>query len=383
MVIGIDASRAFVSERTGTENYSWYVITQLLALPEAKKHTFILFTRPKPLIQAEVKRENVLIKEINHRYLWTQVGLAKATWGNKLDVLWVPAHTLPILRNPAVKTVVTIHGLEYKWLPEYHNLLQRWYLPLSTYYAACKADRIICVSDNTRDTLVKELRERATLIWRCKGDFARFRVILEGVESKKEKLITEAEQTKLLVKYGLKRKKYLLFIGTLQPRKNLPALITAFAKVGKELADYKLVISGSKGWQSKAIFEAAIRSGREERVVFTGRISEEVKKTLLNNASIYVQPSLTEGFALPLLEAMQSHVPVICTDGGAMPQVAGEAAVVVTLGDGFANRLTKAIAKLAGDLTLQKKLVRAGSERVGELSWEKVAKETLNSLVSL
>lgn len=174
MIIGVDASRAFISDKTGTENYSYHLINHLIRLPESRKHQFVLFTRPNAQLPPELAAyTHVLVKEIKWRYLWTQLGLAWQTWKKPhLDVLWVPAHTLPILRNPKVKTVVTIHGLEYRWLPEYKNLLQRWYLPLSTFYAVKRADQLIAVSQFTAQQLIKELRTNAKNI----------KVIPEGVE---------------------------------------------------------------------------------------------------------------------------------------------------------------------------------------------------------
>ena len=141
MRIGIDASRAFGRDRTGTENYSYEIITRMLKLPQAKKHTWILYTK-----------ENIKLP-----YLWTQVGLAYKTWTDNLDVLWVPAHTLPVLARPGLAKVVTIHGIEYEWLPAYENWLQRWYLPLSTQYAVMSASRIIAVSQFTKKQLVERL----------------------------------------------------------------------------------------------------------------------------------------------------------------------------------------------------------------------------------
>ena len=148
MRIGIDASRAFGQQKTGTESYSYELITQLLKLPEAKNHTWILYTK-----------ENIKLP-----YLWTQLGLAYRTWTDNLDVLWVPAHTLPIFARPGLKKVVTIHGIEYEWLPAYENWLQRWYLPLSTQYAVMSANKIIAVSEFTKQQLINRLNADADKI---------------------------------------------------------------------------------------------------------------------------------------------------------------------------------------------------------------------------
>ncbi len=176
MRIGIDASRAFVPNRTGTEEYSWRIIKHILALPEARKHTWVLYTRG--VIPSEVEGSlrlagaavGMTIRRINMPFLWTQVGLAGRTWLDGLDVLWVPAHTLPVLRKPGLKTVVTIHGIEYEWLPAYENALQKWYLPWSTVYAVSSATKVIAVSEFTKRQLVERLgadeRKIYDLIWK-------------------------------------------------------------------------------------------------------------------------------------------------------------------------------------------------------------------------
>ncbi len=406
MVIGIDASRAFVSKRTGTENYSYELITRMLQLPAAKSHSFVLFTRPNAIIPRQITQvANVTIITINFPALWTQVGLAWETWRRQvlqyssapvlqrkitgklvhgetgirqyIDVLWIPAHTLPVLRNPRVKTVVTIHGLEYRWLPEYHNLLQRWYLPLSTFYAAKAADRLICVSESTKRDLIDEVD----------FDIEKASVIYEGTTCSSVPVIQYSSA--VLNKYRIENKKYVLFVGTVQPRKNLGALIAAFARFSSGLSEYKLVIAGSVGWRAESDLKLPEKLGIPDKVVFTGRVDQAVLSALYQGAALYVQPSWTEGFGLPVLEAMGAGVATIVSDGGALPELVEQAAVIVNLksqmtnsqmGSGFEKRLAEAIAKVLGDQKLQKRLIVAGRQRVMQLSWERAANETLELL---
>jgi glycosyltransferase involved in cell wall biosynthesis len=402
MIIGIDASRAFVDDRTGTENYSYHVITQILQLPEAKKHVFVLFIR----LNAKVPREiggydNVIVKNIKFKYLWTQLGLAWETWKNqvfqysgkpviqqktgvqedrrtgglKLDVLWIPAHTLPVLRKPGIQTVVTIHGLEYQWLPEYKNFLQKWYLPLSTYYAAKAASGIIAVSTFTAKQLQKE-----TLI-----DKKSIKVIHEGVELIKP--IDHSNIKPMMEKFGIEDKKYILFVGSVQPRKNLVALLEAFSQLRLQLrgdtSQIKLVIAGGIGWMADDILQAPAKFGVQEKVIFTGRISDLELDDLYSHAQMYVQPSITEGFGLPVLEAMGHGGPVISSDGGALSEVVGSAGIIVSLKNDFVNELTKSMAKLCENSEKRAKLVVAGKKRVSELTWSKTAKETLKYLIDI
>lgn len=273
MLIGIDASRAFVAERTGTENYTYELITHMLRLTASKKHTFVLFIRPNAKLPRELDGySNVIVKIIKWPILWTQVGLARATWGSKLDILWIPAHTLPVLRKRQLKTVVTIHGLEYKYLREYNNLLQRWYLPLSTFYAAREADRLICVSESTKRDLVAETGV----------DTKKISVIYEGASFSDNQKTRNARKpgSQIYQKLGITEKKYILFVGTVQPRKNIGALITAIARVRQVYPDYKLVIAGGIGWEAESDLALPQALGIPDAVVFTGRVSSELLQSL-------------------------------------------------------------------------------------------------------
>lgn len=371
MIIGIDASRAFVGERTGTENYSYHLIKELVRLPSSQTHHFVLFMRDKALLPSWLKRSNVEVVVIKWPRFWTQGGLARETWTRKLDVLWVPAHTLPILRKRSLRTVVTIHGLEYKWLPQYQSLIQRWYLPLSTFYAAARANQIIAVSKATKRDLVRE-----TGI-----DPERCIVIHEGAEkSGVRQDISKRDRAKLLTRYNLSDKKYLLFVGTLQPRKNLPALIKAMRILADAFPDYRLVAAGSKGWETKAIFQAVVEEGVQDKVIFTGRVSEGMLEELYRGAAVYVQPSVTEGFGLPVVEAMRRDVPVVVSDGGALPELVEAAGLVVKLNRRFVANLAKTLSRLLSEQSLQKALAKRGRARSEQLTWTNAAEKTLTVL---
>ncbi len=398
MVIGIDASRAFSEGKTGTENYSYHLITHMLRLPEALTHNFVLFTRPNAMVPSEIDRySNVIVKEVKWRYLWTQVGLAWSTRekfsnlqfsNSQIEVLWVPAHTLPVLRRPGLKTVVTIHGLEYQWLPEYKNWLQRWYLPLSTFYAAKSADRLILVSKFS----AKQLLETTQI------DKKKIKVIYEGVvlQQMTNHKFSNSQIEETLEKYGLRSKKYILFVGTIQPRKNLVALIEAFSRFnagqnGASGRDYKLVLAGAVGWMAEDVLQAPGRYDIADKVVFAGRVDELVLRELYLGAAVYVQPSITEGFGLPVLEAMASGVAVISSDGGALTELVKDAGVIVKfsnqkfsnsqIDEGFTKQLAEAIKRVISNKLLQKKLASMGLKRVKDFSWEKAAKDSLEVIV--
>ena len=361
MRIGIDASRAFVEEPTGTERYSFEVITRLVALPEARKHEWILYIRDVIPTEALAKWRDpstslgMTIKRIGLPYLWTQVGLAARTWIDELDVLWVPAHTLPVFRRAGLRTVVTIHGIEYEWLPAYENVLQRWYLPLSTKYAVGGADKIIAVSEFTKRQLVERLN----------ADPKKIDVVYEGVS---QNLKFEVRNSKsILSYYNLQKKKYLLFVGTIQPRKNLERLVEAFLRIKDD--KLRLVICGKWGWGYEKL-----RDIQKRNIVFTGYVNDEERRVLLENALVYVQPSITEGFGLPVLEAMRAGVPVASSNGGALAEVVGDSGELFDPNDidDMKNKIELAMGN--------KKLIASGEKRAQEFSWEKAARKTYNIL---
>lgn len=362
MRIGIDASRAFVDRPTGTERYAFEVITRMLQLPEARKHTWILYTK-----SCSTQYSGLSTQIIPLKYLWTQVGLAYRTWVDKLDVLWIPAHTLPLLRKPGLRTVVTIHGIEYEWLPAYENRLQRWYLPLSTQYAVHNAHKIIAVSEFTKKQLIERLGAQANKI----------EVIHEGFDVQPQN-----NKNNVFIDYNLRSREYLITVGTIQPRKNLERLIQAFARLrGSKRRRLKLVIVGKWGWNYDGVKAAPKKFGVGERVLFLDYVDDAARQRLLEKALIYVQASITEGFGLPVLEAMNAGVPVVSSNGGALPEVVGQAGLLfdpMSIDD-ISHKLSLAI----DDHKLRKELVERGRMRVRAFGWEETAKKTLNLIVTL
>jgi len=305
--------------------------------------------------------------------LWTQVGLAARTWVDKLDVLWVPAHTLPVLRKPGIKTVVTIHGIEYEWLPAYENLLQRWYLPLSTQYAVMSASRIIAVSQFTKNQLVERLG----------ADPNKIQVIYEGVTntspSNPSPIIGEGRKGEVLTKWGLKPKQYLLFVGTVQPRKNLVRLIQAYLALSTKHLALKLVIAGKLGWNYEEVVELAKRYG----IMIVGYINETDRYSLLQNAIVYVQPSITEGFGLPVLEAMAAGVPVVSSSGGALKEIIGiqyPMSSKILFNPLDVNDMVKKIGLVLGNKKLREEMIKAGLKM--KFSWDDAAERTYRTLIS-
>lgn len=172
-----------------------------------------------------------------------------------------------------------------------------------------------------------------------------------------------------------------MYVGTLQPRKNLPTLIRAFASLveGGEIGgDVKLVLAGKAGWRCQGILELAHKSLARDRLVVTGYVASEDLPALLSGALAYVLPSWYEGFGLPVLEAMACDTPVICSNVSSLPEVAGDAALLIDPRD--ASALAHAMARIYRDPALREALVKRGRVRVGAFSWRSCAEKVLAAL---
>ncbi len=375
MVIGFDGSRAFANWRTGTENYSYQLLKALARLDSAKRakidrvNNYIVYTKPfiSDVITERMKLpKNFKIVEIKWLRLWTQCGLAMQTFKDNLDVLFVPAHTLPVIRKPALKTVVTVHDLGSEYLPSMHQLKQRLYLSFMQRFQLKSASKIIAVSKATKSDLIKRVD--------IEGD--KIKVVYEGYDKDLFKPAIDE-----------KPKTYYLFVGTVQPRKNLERIIKAFAihlrGVPKEKrrshlgGEVKLVIAGQKGWMSDEIYRLPKRLGIEDRVKFLGYVVDKDLPALYSGAIALLLPSLFEGFGLPILEAQASGCPVITSNVSSMPEVVGKGALLVD------PLSVDDIVRGMGEIgETREKLIKAGFENVRRFSWEKCARETLEVLLS-
>lgn len=354
MVIGFDGSRAFVSKRTGTENYSYQLLKSLTQIDS--KNQYIVYLRPgnNP---GKGWPTNFKFSILNFKFLWTQVGLATQTFKDKLDVLFIPAHTSPLFHRPGLKTVVTVHDLGAEYLPQLHQLKQRLYLKWVTNYQLKNATKLIAVSKATKDDLINKIGIKAKKI----------EVVYEGYDKDKFKI----QSSKF--KNNVKAKGYYLFVGTVQPRKNLARLIKAMEKFPG-----RLVIAGGKGWDADSIYSLPKKLGIEDKVKFLGYVPEKDLPGLYFGAQAFVFPSLFEGFGLPILEAQACSCPVLTSNLSSMPEVAGKGAIYVN-----PYSVESIIEGMKEVVRNKQKLVKLGLENVKKFSWENCAKETLQVLESV
>ena len=363
MLIGIDASRAVTQERTGTGNYSLQLIRHLLALESGHRYR-LYFNRP-PTVELFPMAADLEQRVMPFPRLWTHVRLSWEMARQPPDVLFVPAHVLPLVHPRS--SVVTVHDLGYRHYPAAHPLLDRLYLDLSTRYNARAARRVIAVSQATQDDLVQHYGIEPDKIT----------VVYSGWDERMQPVEDEGTIEGVKARYHI-RGEYVLYVGTLQPRKNLGRLLEAVALLRKEARRGEapsLIIAGRKGWLYDPVFQQVERLGLEGEVVFPGYVPQEDLPALLSGARLFVFPSLYEGFGLPVLEAMACGTPVVCSNVSSLPEVAGDAALLVDPLD--VEGMAEAMNRLLQDEGLRAELVERGYRQVRRFSWERCARATL------
>lgn len=373
MIIGIDASRAVRAQRTGTERYSLEIIRHLLAMPEAGEHRWRLYLdapdRDARLTEHLPSADHVEVCVIPARRLWTHRALAQEVTRRRPDVLFVPAHVIPFVmpasRLPA--SVATVHDLGCHAFPETHTWQQRLLIEGGTRWSVHVAQRVIAVSQATADDLIARYRVPTQ----------RIRVIYEAPAQ--AAIVTHHQVTEVCERYGLHRP-YALFVGTIQPRKNVARLLRAYDWLYRNTSvAWDLVFAGAPGWLSDSLYERAAALGLAQHVRFLGYVPDDELPALLKGALFFSFPSLFEGFGLPVLEAQSYGVPVLTSNNSSLPEVAGDAALLVDPTD--VDAIANAMLRLSQDEVLRQQLIEAGYANVRRFSWEKAAQETLAVLV--
>lgn len=385
MRIGIDASRALRAKRTGTERYALEIIRHLLALPEAARFQWRLYVDEAPpdgfFTQRITANQDIASPEIcllPRQRLWTHRALAREIKRYPPDLLFVPAHVLPFTMTllpgatHRLPSVVTIHDLGYRYFPQAYSRFQRIYLPLSTRWNAFTASAVIGVSQATADDLQHlygtlfygTLGDKLTVIHEAQADPM---TAIQGAPVHDE--IDAAR-----VRYQLPPC-YALYVGTLQPRKNLRRLLFAYAKLYQQQIVWHLVLVGTAGRQADEFHQLAATLGIEDNVHFLGYVTDAELSILYQGAHFLAFPSLFEGFGLPVLEAQAHGVPVMTSNNSSLPEIAGDAALLVDPTD--VDAIAGAMLRLSQDEELRQQLIAAGHKNVQRFSWEKAARETL------
>jgi len=363
MLIGIDSSRAARTERTGTEAYSLHLIRALL--DAAPQHRFRLYAdRPLP---REFDAPHAEPRVMPFPRLWTHARLSAEMLTRPPEALFVPAHVVPLIHPRAV---VTVHDLGYLYFPQAHPSSARLYLDLSTRWSVRAAARVIADSQATKDDLARHYGtppEKITVAYPGRDETLRRADDPAAIEAVKRRYEIPGD--------------YALYLGTLQPRKNITRLIQAFSNLKSQISNLQLLVAGGKGWLYDDIYTEVKRLGLEGQVLFPGRVAEEDKAALLSGATALVFPSLYEGFGLPVVEAMQCGAPVICSNTSSLPEVAGDAALLVDPTN--VDELAQAMRRLFDDANLRQTLVERGYAQAQKFSWAACAANVLSVVESV
>ena len=372
MIIGIDASRTIIGQRTGTEAYATFLLQAFIPLAVAHNHRIRLYFNQPPSPDLFHHRPQVEHVGIPFPRLWTHLRLAGELHRHPPDIFFTPAHVIPF--SYFGPCVATVHDLGYHHFPEAHPKRQLAYLRWSTRHNGRRARRIVADSEATKQDLIHLDGIPAEKI----------DVIYPGVDPMLQPVIDEARRTAVYRKYNI-TPPYLLYLSTLQPRKNLVRLIQAYAASG---LPHQLVLAGKPGWLSQPILEVisnvAARPLRvqssviSEKIVVTGFVDEVDKAALLSGATAVLYPSLYEGFGFPVLEAQACGTAVLTANSSSLPEVAGDAALLVDPLDTAA--ITEGMQRLVHDEPLRQTLVQKGFENVKRFNWEETAVQLLNTL---
>jgi glycosyltransferase involved in cell wall biosynthesis len=422
MKIGIDVSRANKSHKTGTEWYAYYLVREFAQLD--KLNEYILYT-DAPLVgglkdlnkdfvhdgsdtalsyEFDEKGYQILKSPHNNfkakvlkwpfRYFWTLGGLSLEMLFNKPDVLFIPSHVLPIIHPK--KSIVTIHDIGFvkdsslfeknEIGPEefnfrtFINIFVRLftfgkygansydYLRWSTKYALDKASKIITVSYFTKTELIENYRFNQE----------KLAVVYNGYNKDLYRKIDDQNKIdRILEEQGVEQP-YFFYIGRLEKKKNIAALIEAYAIMRDKYPDikHKLVLIGDASFGFDEIKYMTREFDIVDDVIMPGWLDEDLIPYFYNGASAFVFPSKYEGFGIPLLQAMACEVPVAASRVSSIPEVLGEAAVYFHPDYSFS--IAEAMHAVISDNDLRNSLIKKGLKRVGMFSWSKCAKETLD-----
>jgi len=358
MILGFDANEANSMSRVGVGWYAYYLIHELAARAGSGLEIRI-FLKTAPL--SDLPKETVHFKYIvvPKRTVWSQIDLPVALILNHrdLDIFLSPAHYAP--RFCPCPTVVVVHDLSYFYYPQDFLKKDLYQLVNWTRYSVQKAQKIIAVSEVTKEDIVKNYPVNNEKVV----------VVQNGFSVPKIK----AEQPGFEIKHP-----YFLYLGTLQPRKNLQNLLLAFARFQSRYPDFSLYLVGKKGWLFEGILDLIQKLQLTNAVIVTEYLKDSEKNYLLKHARALLAPGFYEGFGLPILEGFAAQVPVLSSNTGALPEVAGEGALYFnpTKVSEIVDCMTKITEQKALGSSLQKK----AEKKLKEFSWEKTTDQILKVL---
>ena len=377
MKIGIDIRTLMESQYSGVSEYTLNLLTEIFR--QDQKNQYKLFYNsghdisarmPKfdfPNVEIVASRyPNKLFNNILQRiFQWPKIDQKLG-----VDLFFVPNIGFISLSDKC-KKIITIHDLSFLRYGEFFSWKRRlWHKLINVKKIVRSFDYIIAVSENTKRDLI-EL---------CGIPEEKIKVIYSGI-GKEFKIISKEENNQVKSKYNLPDK-FILFLGTIEPRKNIGGLIRAYSQFrndNPEMSDVNLVLVGGRGWKFKNIFREYENSKYKSDIIWLDYIDSTDKPAVYNLASLFVYPSFYEGFGFPPLEAMACGVPVISSNSSSLPEIINNAGILITPNN--VSELATAIESVLKNGKLGKTLISRGIENVNRFSWEECAGEYIRNFV--
>ena len=361
MRIGIEAERANNKTKTGVEHYVKELILHLAKIDSSNEYTLYLQTPPADWFLTLPK--NFHLRLMPFPIFWTQLRISWEMLISPPDVLFVPASTLPLIHP---KSVYTEHDVAWIYYPEIFTWYMRQFHRIFSWLARKGATKIISISESTKKDLISHY------------DVAPKKIAVVAHGYTETNLVTDPLSSEVEAKLP---KDYLLFLSTLQPRKNLELLIDAFRELKNEHPElpHKLVVAGKPGWKFQEILIKIDEN--KDIVTYLGHISDEDRWPVYKRATMFVHPSLYEGFGMWILEAFECDVPVAVSNSSSLPEVGGDAALYFD--PTSKAEMKSAILKVLTNPQLRADMIVKGKVQLAKFSWEKCARETLSVLESV
>ncbi|MBI4053891.1 MAG: glycosyltransferase family 4 protein [Candidatus Doudnabacteria bacterium] len=377
MRIGIDCRTILnpdAGEKAGVAHYTYHLVKTLLA--QDKLDEFVLFFdhRARDIFRNFLE-PNTIIRFFSYSkykkylpFVYSHILSASTLDAEKLQVYHSPANVVPLRYRG--KYIVTVHDLAIYREPRVFPARQGFSIKYLVPKSVQRADRVIAVSNSTK----KDIQEFFGV------PEQKISVIYEGVDHARFSAPHDISKVREHLKNTYQiTKDYILFVGTLEPRKNLIRLLEGFYQLVSRQPQikkrYQLVLAGAKGWLYDEIFEEAKNRNLQDMVIFPGYLPIHDLPKLYQGATFFVYPSLYEGFGLPVLEAMAAGTPVITSNNSSLVELAGGACELVDPYD--TEGMSRALQRLVEDVDYRRKLSKRGKARAREFSWEKCAQETL------
>ena len=359
MRIGIDARLFTGKNMTGIAIVQYEIVKHLILIDN--QNEYFLFSREKVKLDFPIPDNwHIIVKPFKQGMIWYNTILISLLKQYKIDVFWNCNHILPLRKPKNVKYVLTIHDLalcKFKGIGETSNVIKQ---KLFVRNSCKKADKIAVVSECTKQDLIQIMQVPSDKIAVCYNG---------GVETHSK--VSDATIKETREKYNITGR-YIFYLGTLEPRKNIITAVKAFEKLRKT-ENVKFVISGGKGWKYQPVLDQIEQSNYKSDIILTGYVTTAEKSALYSDAALFVFPSLYEGYGIPVLEAFSYGIPVITANNSSLSEVGGKAAFYIQNALNV-NELAEQMEKvLCLDNSKRECLKKIERQQAEKFSWEKAA----------